>query len=148
MYKRQLHLALVIQIHLLVLAVELLDLAQAFDLGIHLGIVQFHLRLAVCPLQLALPGAAFVGILVLALAMRERQLLQLQPLAHLLHGDLPFARRADFLELDLVAQLHELDRLAPAVTALGDVDAQVVDVLFAQQPGLFDVCLLYTSRCV
>lgn len=92
-----------IQIHLLVLAVELLDLAQAFDLGIHLGIVQFHLRLAVCPLQLALPGAAFVGILVLALAMRERQLLQLQPLAHLLHGDLPFARRADFLELDLVA---------------------------------------------
>ena len=87
-----LHLALVIQIHLLVLAVELLDLAQAFDLGIHLGIVQFYLRLAVCPLQLALPGAAFVGILVLALAMRERQLLQLLSLIHISTDGQVYAR--------------------------------------------------------
>lgn len=71
--------------------------------------------------------------------MRERQLLQLQPLAHLLHGDLPFARRADFLELDLVAQLHELDRLAALVTPLCDVDAQVVDVLLRAAARSFDV---------
>ena len=134
-----LHLALVVQIHLLVLAVDLLDLAQTFDLGVHLGVIQLQLRLTVGPHLLALLGAAVVGVLVLPPAVRQRQLLQFQPLTHRLHGDLALARRTDLLEFDLVLQLHELDHLSALVTPLGNVDPQILDVLFAQQTRLFDV---------
>ena len=71
--------------------------------------------------------------------MRQRQLLQFQPLTHRLHGDLALARRTDLLEFDLVLQLHELDHLSALVTPLGNVDPQILDVLFAQQTRLFDV---------